>query len=196
MVGKRPTTSELPPPPARRGGLPAALALASCTRLPPARPRPAPGVRAVAVAPDGVYALSDDRRLRVWSGDQQPPQPVDLERVVALAADGSLAATVAHDARHGARVEVWALPSRTMVHARAFADGVNAVLGVSRAGVALSIPAPADPEIHGPEATTRRAYRGAVWGFDGEVVNDGCVEVLDISTDGRHLVCGDAYSLD
>ena len=183
----------------RRNGLLAALALASCARPRPATPRPAPGVRTVAVARDGVYALSDDGHLRAWSGDRQPPRLVDLEHVLALAGDGSLAAT--HDRSHGDRVEVWALPSRALVHARAFADGVHAVLGLSRAGVALSLEVPRDPEIHETEAMTHARWRGAVWAFEREVVSDGgplqeCADLFDISTDGRHLACGDTFSLE
>ena len=180
----------------RRTGLLAALALASCARPRPATPQPAPGVRAVAVARDGVYALSNDGHLRAWSGDRQPPRPVDLERVLALAADGSLAATVTHDKSNGRRLEVWALPSRTLVHARTFADGVHEVLGLSRAGVALSLHVPPAPEVHAVEAMARGPWRGAVWAFDGEVVSDGCVDLFDISTDGRYLACGDAFSLE
>jgi hypothetical protein len=180
----------------RRTGLLAALALASCAWSRPATPRPAPGVRAVAVARDVVYALSYDGHQRAWSGDRQPPRPVDLERVVALAGDGSLAATVTHDRSHGHRVEVWALPSRTLVQARAFADGVHAVLGLSRAGVALSLHVPPDPEVHEVEARARGAWRGAVWAFDGDVDSDGCVDLVDISPDGRHLACGDAFILE
>jgi hypothetical protein len=211
----------------------ALLAIAACARAPAApapKPQPptasaTPAPKAQAPAPsapvvlrDGgqdivgtvafrggdVYALTWGGRLRVWTGDARPARTVDLGRVLALAEDGSVAATKTKDGDDSERLEVWALPAVKRVQTRSFEHGINQVLALSRVAAYVRL------NFH------NHGYRsdGAVmskpppdwydvfWNFAADTVDENRVYACDpfvpvpglfmFSADGRRFACTNA----
>jgi WD40 repeat protein len=181
------------------------LALAACAgqRRPDGRGPALASVRTVAFSPsDVVVALLSDGQLWFWTGHERTARYVRFGHpVVALAADGSLMATLRRDKGQADRLQVWDLRTSTLAHAREFPEGVEAVLGLSRAGVLLSLKVPPDPGPKAEVAMLPDPEKGAVWQFDKDQVIDGgrlhrCRDLTDVAADGRHLACGwDGYDL-
>lgn len=206
----------------RRGArccLIAALASVACARTPapPAAAPPATPVAAPPAAPadtgrnaitdalfrnDGeIWALTRDGRVRVWSGDAQPARALALEHVLALAPDGSVAATKTQDGPDSDRLDLWALPMLTRVASRSFEHGIWQVLAVSTTAAALRI----NFHEHGPHddccepALRPPPWYGVLWYVATDAVvedrNDPCHDqsvlrdIFQFSADGRRLVC-------
>ena len=201
----------------------ALLAIAACARTPAAPPPKAPApTTSAAPAPrapatlrnsgedivgtvafrDGVvYALTWGGHLRAWTGDAQPARTVDLGRVLAIAQDGSVAATKTKDGDDSDRLDVWALPDLTRVQTRSFAHGIDGVLALSRAmayvrvnfhnhgsrgdGALMSMPPP--------------QWEDVFWNFASGTVDENRVYRCDpliivpgffmFSADGRYFAC-------
>jgi len=209
----------------------ALLAIAACARTPatPAAKAPvaAPAAKAPAAEPfvpgsaadpsmkvstdvvfagDVVYALTRGGRLYAWSGDEQPIRPLALEGVLALAADGSVAATKTKDGEDADRMDVWALPALTRVQSRKFAHGINTVIAVSRLAAYVRI----NFHNHGYRsdgalmAMPPPLYFDAFWTFASDAVLENRWFPCDppfvmpglfmFSADGRRFACTDGGS--
>ena len=117
---------------------------------------------AVALAGEIVYAWQAGR-LVTWDISQPVARPIGIEHPVGLAEDGSVAVAATHEGR-GTRLDVWALGPRTRTFTRIFENGVEGVVGVSRAAVALVVKYPKRTEGSGAtESIPAPLSYGALW---------------------------------
>jgi len=198
----------------------ALLAIAACARTPAAptsAAAPAPVVwrdenrnlvTDVVFGDDVVYALTQDRRLRAWTGDAQPVRTLSLAPVFALAADGSVAATKTKDGEDSDRLDLWALPALTRVRTRSFKHGIDMVLAVSPAAAYLRL----NFHNHGHRddgavmAMPPPLFSDAFWNFAADTVIENRSYPCDppgvlpgmfmFSGDARRFACTDGWDVE
>lgn len=150
-----------------------------------------------AVAIDGttVYALTGAQRLRVWDTATGASRVLDGEGVLALARDGAMALSFRPMGDRRVVLEAWEPRSGRVVARKAFANGVSAVLGVSRrlAIVDVELPEPqrwpgeGEPSILPPTSLVETWDLGS--GEMTEVPERSCTDAA-LSLDGARYACG------
>jgi hypothetical protein len=137
--------------------------------------------------------------LRAWTGDATPIRTLDVDHVVALAADGSVAVTWAGDSKPGDRLDVWALPSLTHLHSRSFEHGVKAVLAVSARAALLQVNTGIRGDPYSEPSVPPPRWYGKLWTFatNNEEMQQGfrrCHESAAFSADARRVICRGQFS--